>query len=83
MLYVKIKKNKKDINDLVCVTEYDSGTIVKYTDKDGAFEECGIVIKDCDDENCILFDLNTQCYYSDTQFYYVIEELDATITIDN
>lgn len=83
MLNVEFKTKKLDINDLVCVTEYDSGTIVKYTDKDGNFEDYGIIIKDCDDENCVLFDLEEQCYYTDTQYYYVLEELDATIKIEN
>ena len=62
-------------NELKKVEEVNSGTLVQYGDET---EICGygIVLKDLDYDNPIIYDLKDDCYYADYENYYVWREFD-------
>ena len=62
-------------NELKKVEDVESGTLVQY----GADTEIygyGIVLKDIDDEDPIIYDLKDNCYYKDYEEYYIWREFD-------
>lgn len=62
-------------NELKKVKDVESGTLVQYGDEDKIYGY-GIVLKDMDDENPIIYDLEDNCYYKDYEKYYIWHEFD-------
>ena len=62
-------------NELKKVEDVESGTLVQYGDEEKIYGY-GIVLKDMDDENPIIYDLEDNCYYKDYEEYYVWREFD-------
>ena len=47
----------------------ESGTLVKFSDKGCYFSSYGILVKDVDDQNPILYDIESDKYYTDVEMY--------------
>ena len=62
-------------NELKKLEDVESGTLVQYGDEEKIYGY-GIVLKDMDDENPIIYDLEDNCYYKDYEEYYVWREFD-------
>ena len=62
-------------NELKKVEDVESGTLVQYGD-DTEIYGYGIVLKDMDNDNPIIYDLEDDCYYADYENYYVWREFD-------
>ena len=62
-------------NELKKVEDVESGTLVQYGD-DTEIYGYGIVLKDTDNDNPIIYDLEDNCYYKDYEEYYVWREFD-------
>lgn len=62
-------------NELKKVEDVPSGTLVQYGSKVESYGY-GIVLKDMDDENPIIYNLEHNCYYTDYEEYYVWHEFD-------
>lgn len=83
MLNVEFRRNVKDVESLPPIEDFPSGTIVEYTDKDDECRGYGMIMRDCDGDNVKIWDFEMDTYYNDYNMYYVLRELDATITIKN
>lgn len=68
---MKNKKYEKSIEDL------SSGTIIEYGNEYGDSYGLAIVIKDCDNDNCLIYDLVDGCYYSDVYSYKALTVYDT------
>lgn len=62
-------------NELKKVEDVENGTLVQYGD-DTEIYGYGIVLKDTDNDNPIIYDLEDNCYYKDYEEYYVWREFD-------
>ena len=62
-------------NELKKVEDVESGTLVRFGD-DTTTYGYGIVLKDIDDEDPIIYDLKDNCYYKDYEEYYIWREFD-------
>lgn len=62
-------------NELKKVEDVESGTLVQYGDEDKIYGY-GIVLKNLDDEDPIIYDLQDNCYYKDYEKYYIWHEFD-------
>lgn len=58
------------------IKEVESGTLVLYGSKSSVYGK-GIVLKDSDNCNTIVFDLEDNCYYEDGENYYVWQIFDS------
>ena len=57
------------------VEEIESGTVVQYG-SDTEIYGYGIVLKDIDCDNPIIYDLENNCHYDDYKNYYIWREFD-------
>lgn len=80
MLKVKFR-NPNNENDFPPITDFPSGTIVEYDD--GMTKGYGMIMSNPDGGGIKIWDFEMNEYYSDCENYFVIRELDATITIEN
>ena len=62
-------------NELKKIEDVKSGTLVQYGEDKGIYGY-GIVLKDMDDDNPIIYDLEDNCYYKDYEKYYIWHEFD-------
>lgn len=62
-------------NELKKIEDVPSGTLVQYGSKVESYGY-GIVLKDIDNDNPIIYDLQDNCYYDDYENYYVWREFD-------
>ena len=62
-------------NELKKVEEVNSGTLVQFGD-DTTIYGHGIVLKNMDNDNPIIYDLEDDCYYTDYENYYIWREFD-------
>ena len=62
-------------NELKKIEDVNSGTLVQYGDETDIYGY-GIVLKDLDNDNPIIYDLKDDCYYADYENYYVWREFD-------
>ena len=63
---IEIIDNDLDINDI------ESGTLVQFCDKVGlSISTYGILLKDIDGKNPIIYDLESDKYYTDVDMYTI------------
>lgn len=62
-------------DELKKVKEIKSGTVVQYGN-DTEIYGYGIVLKDIDCDNPIIYNLEDNCYYKDYEKYYIWHEFD-------
>ena len=62
-------------DELKKVEDVESGTLVQYGN-DTEIYGYGIVLKDTDNDNPIIYDLEDNCYYKDYEKYCVWREFD-------
>ena len=62
-------------DELKKVEDVESGTLVQYGN-DTEIYGYGIVLKDIDCDNPIIYDLEDNCYYKDYEEYYIWREFD-------
>ena len=62
-------------NELKKIEDVNSGTLVQYGDETDIYGY-GIVLKDLDNDNPIIYDLKDNCYYKDYEEYYIWREFD-------
>ena len=62
-------------DELKKVKEIKSGTVVQYGN-DTEIYGYGIVLKDIDCDNPIIYNLEDNCYYTDYAKYYIWHEFD-------
>ena len=62
-------------NELKKVEDVESGTLVQFGNRIEIFGY-GIVLKDIDDDNPIIYDLKDNCYYKDYEEYCIWREFD-------
>lgn len=55
--------------------DIESGTMVLLSDKIGSLTFYAIIIKDIDEDNTIIFDLDDGCYYTDIDNYKIISTI--------
>lgn len=68
---MKIKEVKNECLNLK-VDTVDSGTVVEYGDELLNPYGYGIVMNDCDKEDCVIFDIADNIYYSDIDNYRIL-----------
>lgn len=74
---IKEKDNKINYKNL------ESGTLIKFGDKDENIYGYGIYLTKCNSANPIIYDLLDKCYYSDVWSYDIVEVFgNAKMTLD-
>ena len=75
---VEIKEKDNKINYKIL----ESGTLIKFRDKNKNIYGYGIYLTDCASDNPIIYDLLDKCYYS-VWFYDIVEVFDnAKMTLE-
>lgn len=63
---IEVKENKLNIDEI------ESGTLVKFSDKGCYLSSYGILVKDVDSQNPILYDIESDKYYTDVEMYDIV-----------